>query len=148
MSSKKVWVGRVSEGRDPITGKQRLHWIGRYKTKRERDDAVARARIEKPWETKAQGPMCEDWAIRYLERYAQRNKHSSTATAIHCLKPFRRDFGSRPLDSITHVEAEDWAQRVPKGVLPRVIALFNYAMQMRVVDHNPFGGLGGQRTSR
>lgn len=49
-SKKKVWVGRVSDGRDPITGRQRLHWIGRYPTKRERDDAVARARIERPWQ--------------------------------------------------------------------------------------------------
>ena len=46
---RKAWVARVFLGRDP-DGKQQFHWVGRYSTKRERDDAVARAKAERPWE--------------------------------------------------------------------------------------------------
>ena len=37
-------------GRDQ-DGKQQFWWVGRFATKRERDDAVAKARTERPWET-------------------------------------------------------------------------------------------------
>ncbi|MGH3610394.1 MAG: tyrosine-type recombinase/integrase, partial [Pseudonocardiaceae bacterium] len=42
--------------------------------------------------------------------------------------------------------AEDWAATVLPSQRPRVVTLFNYAVQMGVVERNPFGGLGGQRT--
>jgi hypothetical protein len=42
-------MGRVFLGRDQ-KGKQHYWWVGRFATKRARDDAVAAARRERPWE--------------------------------------------------------------------------------------------------
>ena len=50
MPSKKIWVGRIRRGKDPETGRPAYHWVGRFSSKRERDAAVAKVRIEKPWE--------------------------------------------------------------------------------------------------
>jgi hypothetical protein len=46
---RKTWEGRVFLGRDQ-DGKQQYWWVGRFSTRRERDDAVALARSERPWE--------------------------------------------------------------------------------------------------
>jgi integrase len=91
-----------------------------------------------------------DLADRYLDRYErlveQRSvKASSLGTATQAMKTFRATFGHRPVRSITPVEAEDWVQTVPAYVASRVVALFNYALRMRIVEHNPFSGLGGDR---
>lgn len=144
--SKKQWQGRVFLGRE--NGQQRFYWVGRFPTRRERDKAVAKAITERPWEKPLapDGPTCDEWADRYLELYAERHKHSSYETATHCLKRFRKDFGSRPLRSITRLEAEDWCRRVPKSALPRVVAMFNYAVEMEIIGRNPFAGFGGDRS--
>lgn len=138
------WAGRVFIARDD-DGKQQYHWLGRFDTKRERDAAVARARLEKPWLAQAGAITGDQWADRYLDRYQQRNKPSSYDTARHALMRFRREFGRRAISSITPVEAEDWAQTVPRSILPTVVAMFNYALRMQVIDSNPFAGLGGGR---
>ena len=66
---RKTWTGRVYLGRDE-NRRQEFHWVGRFASKRERDDAVARARAEKPWEEKSASAMtCGEWADRYLDRY-------------------------------------------------------------------------------
>lgn len=145
---KKVWQARITR-RDENGVQRVIWWGGRFGTRRERDDAVALARVTKPWEQQQPDQMtCDQWADRYLAKYERENKHSSFETATHCLKPFRKDFGNRTLASITPLEAEDWARTVPRSILPRVVSLFNYAKQLRVIDHNPFDGRGGDRTSR
>src|SRR5262245_5077359 len=145
---RKTWPGRVFIGRDEH-GKQLFHWVGRFDTKRERDDAVAKARTEKPWLATAPAQMtCEEWADRYLKRYERLNKSTSVDTARQALKPFRAEFGHRPIGSIEPVEAEDWAETVTAGKLPQVVALFNYAMSKRAIDFNPFGGLSGGSRGR
>ena len=140
---KTSWPGRVFIGRDQ-DGKQQFHWVGRFPTKRERDRAVERARIERPWEQPAQ-ITCDEWADRYLERYERLHKQSSLDTARGSLKAFLSAYGPRSVASITPVEAEDWAQTVPRSALPQVVAMFGYAVRMQIIDRNPFAGLGGGR---
>ena len=102
---RKTWMGRVYLGRDE-NGKQQFYWVGRFDTKRERDDAVARARTERPWETAAEpdGMTCDEWADRMLDRMesgalrtsaGRRYKDSSIDTARSSLKAFRAEFGDR-----------------------------------------------------
>jgi integrase len=149
-SKRKTWNGRIYLGRNP-DGTQAFYWVGRFATKRERDAAVAKARTEKPWQNKRPAELtCGEWADRYLARYERlvekrERKASSLDTARLSLKAFRASFGARPVVSIEPVEAEDWAQTVPASAVPQVVAMFNYAKRMRIIDHNPFDGLGGGR---
>jgi integrase len=136
------------------TGRELYEWVGRFATKKERDSAVARRRVELEDERAAHAMRrddpgavvtCGEWADRYLDRYSLRNKASSLSTVRQSLKAFRAEFGARPVGEITPLEAEDWVGTVPRSVVPQVVALFNYAMKQRVVTHNPFSGLGAGR---
>lgn len=151
MSSKrKTWAGRIFLGRDE-NGKQTFYWVGRFATKRERDDAVAKARTERPWDVKPSAQTTGgEWADRYIARYErlverQERKASSLDTAARSLAAFRATFGAQPISSIDPVEAEDWAATVPGWAVPQVVTMFNYAVRLRVIDHNPFAGLGAIR---
>jgi integrase len=138
----------VYTGRDE-NGQQQFHWVGRFPTKRERDDAVAKARTEKPWlQTPSHQMTCEEWAQRYLARYGRLNKATSHQTAVQALKPFRKQFGHRPIGDVGFVEAEDWANTVPAAGLSQVVAMFNYVKAKRAIEHNPFAGLGGGSRGR
>lgn len=143
--ARRVWTGRIFLSRDE-NGKQRFYWVGRFSTKRERDDAVARARTERPWEAQTPDQMtCDEWAERYLARYAETRKASSLDTAERALKRFRSDFGARAIGSLAPIEVEDWVGTVPRWAVPQVVAMFNYAKRMRVIGHNPFDGLSHRR---
>ena len=154
----KSWPGRVYLGRDE-NGQQQFYWVGRFATRRERDDAVAKARTERPWET-ALGPdepTCDEWADRFLTRMesgALRTrsgrpfKHSSIDTAHSSLKAFRKEFGPRSPGSITRIEAEDWAARVQPSKLPMVVALMNDLQRAEIIDRNRFLGLGRRAVGR
>ncbi|HEY3946630.1 MAG TPA: tyrosine-type recombinase/integrase [Solirubrobacteraceae bacterium] len=149
MSKRKTWTGRIYVGRDD-KGRQQFYWVGRFATKRERDQAVALARVKRSWEAAAPA-SCGEWVDRYLTRYrrlvaAGELKWSSLDTTQSAIKAFRRDFADRPLDSITPVEAEDWAMTVPPSAVAQAVAVFNYAVRMRAAAHNPFLGLGGKRS--
>jgi len=151
-SKRKTWVGRVH------LGAGRYHWVGRFTTKRERDDAVAKARIEKPWEA-AQAPEepdCNWWADRLLERRetgaaltrsGRRYKDSSVDQARSDLRPFRAEFGHRTPGSITRTEAEDWAAKHRRSV-PVVITLMNELYRAEVIDRNRFEGLSRRTEGR
>jgi integrase len=154
MSSKKrSWTGRVFIGRDQ-NGKQQYHWVGRFPTKRERDDAIARARIEKPWEQRPPDPTaitCEQLAARYLRRYEEfvdrgERKSSSFDTVERELRKFRSLYGDQPVVSVTPILAEDWALTVPRSSLPRIRAVFHYGTRLEVIHRNPFDGVGGPRS--
>lgn len=158
MASKpKTWTGRVYIGRDE-SGKQLFHWVGRFDRKRDRDEAVARARAEKPWQTDVlHEPTCDEWADRFLARMesgalrtksGRRFKDSSIDTARSSLRAFRAEFGSRTLRSISRVEAEDWAERVPLSKLPIVITLMNEAYRAELIDRNRFEGLSRRPEGR
>jgi integrase len=55
------------------------------------------------------------------------------------LRPFLRDFGARPIDSIERREALRWAKQHPNSARP-VSAMFNDAIDDEVVSANPFAG--------
>lgn len=157
-NKRKSYEGRVFLGRDE-DGKQIYQWVGRFPTKRERDDAVARARTERPWENEP-GPdeqTCEVWADRYLERMesgalrtksGRRYKASSIDTRRSGFRAFCAEFGNRTPGSITRVEAENWAARTSTGKLPSVIALMNDLLRAEVIDRNRFAGLAPRAIGR
>ena len=155
---RKTWPGRVYLGRDE-NSRQRFWWVGRFSTRRERDDAVARARVARPWETRrAPDEMsCDQWADRFLARMesgafrtkaGRRFKDSSIDTARTALKAFRAEFGDRSPHSITRVEAEDWAARVRPSKLPIVVTLMNGLYRAEVIDRNRFEGLSRRSHGR
>ena len=151
MSTKKrSWTGRIFIGRDE-NGRQQFHWVGRFPTKRERDDAVARARTGRPWEAPSEPEEMTGDALadRYLTWYEGRNKASSADTARHSLKAFRKEFGTRTLASITTIEAEDWTAATSPAYLKATTSMFAYAMKRKLADENPFAGLarGGRGRS-
>jgi len=119
MPSKKIWVGRIRRGKDPETGRPAYHWVGRFSSKRERDAAVAKVRIEKPWEAKPLSEMSgNEVADAFLADYELSNKASSLITATHALKAFRRAFGTRRFAEIDRQEAKNWARATPPSYAP------------------------------
>jgi integrase len=147
-----VYLGRDEQG------KQQFWWVGRFATKRERDDAVAAARTERPWENgySPDGLTCDEWADRMLARMqsgalrtrgGRRYKDSSIDTARSQLKAFRAEFGSRVPRSITRTEAEDWAATVAPSALPIVIQMMNGLERAEEIDRNRFQGLSRRPTT-
>jgi hypothetical protein len=151
LSKKKEWSGRIYLARDD-EGKQRFHWVGRFKTRRERDERVAEERVR----IKAEGCGCEACAAtgknqvagggvlltvdaqadRYLADYGRRNKESSWDTQTQRLKRFRRDLGGRALD-IPRAELKDWFNGegaykeqgpVPIGDRQAIVSFYNHAI--------------------
>jgi integrase len=148
---RKTWMGRVFFGRDEH-GKQQYWWVGRFATRRERDDAVAAARLERPWENGLgpDGVTCDEWADRMLARMesgalrtrgGRKFKDSSIDTARSQLKACRAEFGPRTPRSITRTEAEDWAATVQPSALPIVVRLMNDLVRAEEIDRNRFQGL-------
>ena len=154
---KRTWTGRIYLSTGP-DGDQRYHWVGRFSSKRERDDAVARARSERPWETEPADQMtCDQWADRLLERMqtgalrtraGRRFKDSSIDTARSSLKPFRAAFGPRVPHTITRREAEDWAAETSASHLPTVVFLMNQVYRAEEIDRNRFEGLSRRAEGR
>jgi integrase len=140
--TRKAYVGRV------YLGHGKYHWVGRFPTRKARDAAVARARGELVRDRATEGLTCDEWAERFLARYERERKASSTDKTRAALRRFRADFGDRPLDSITRMEAMDWAARVPPSALPVVITLMNAGLDAELIERNPFRGLGRRSTGR
>jgi integrase len=159
MSSKKrrSWLGRVYLRRDE-DGTQQYHYVGRFATKRERDDAVARARIERPWEREQSAAMLvADYVADVLERMEsgalltrqeRRFKRSSVDAARSRLRGLAREFGDRPLDGISRHDAIRWAELASAGVVADTVVLFNRAVDEELLARNPFRGLGRRAGSR
>ena len=145
---RKQWTGRIYLGRDP-DGKQLFHWVGRFPTRRERDEAVAQARVG----LRSQQPllpMCDEYVDRYLVEYERFHKRSSYDTARQRLRLFRDHFEGRTLDSIDRAEAKEWAATVPPSCVPMVVTLFNHAIveDDLPLRRNPFRGLGRRTKGR
>lgn len=145
-TKRKTWVGRVH------LGGGRYHWVGRFPTRAERNEAVARAKVERPWDATASADewTVDQWAARFLARMEsgdlrtrgdRRYKDSSIDTARGQLKALRAEFGGRGLNSITRVEAEDWAARVRPSAIPIAIQLMGAAYRAELIDRNRFEGL-------
>lgn len=155
MSKKRKWIARIYLGRDE-NGRQQFDWIGRFDTKRERDDAVTARRAELKEGPRYVFPACDVYVDRYLREYGRAHKGSSHGTATDSLRRFRRDFAGRPLD-IGRAEAKDWANgdgewrsRPPAGSVLAVVTLYNHAINEDDIPlpRNPFRGLGQRSKGR
>lgn len=135
MGKRKQYTGRV------YLGKGEYRWVGRFDTRRERDQRVAEARVQIARQRDVERMTVNDWAARYLARYERSHKASSLITMKAGLKAFLKEMGDRPLRSITRVEAMDWAHSSPPFRIPAVAAMFSAAVDAELIDRNPFRGL-------
>lgn len=153
----KKWHGRVYLGQD-ADGKQLIKWVGRFDTKRERDRAVAQARLELEQGGRADLPTCDAYVDRYLAEYARTHKESSYGAAKQRLSRFRKDFAGYPLD-ISRAEAKDWVNGegrwslkgpVKVSIIPAVVALYNHAIDEDDLPlaKNPFRKLSRRSKGR
>lgn len=156
MSKKKRWVGRIYLGRE--NGKQQFEWVGRFPTRRERDDAVAKRRTELRTGACDELPTCDEYVDRYLREYERAHKGSSHGTQEDGLKRFRSDFEGRRLD-ISRGEAKDWVNGegnwaargpVPASSVHPVVTLYNHAIDEDdlPLPRNPFRNLGRRSKGR
>jgi integrase len=84
---------------------------------------------------------CNDVADEWISEYEERHKSSSLTTARQSLKPFRAEFGDRPIGSITREEAKRWAKTQPRSALPVVVTLMNWAVDEELIPLNRFNRL-------
>jgi integrase len=154
----KRYLGRVYLGQD-ANGKQLWHWVGRFERKRDCDAAVAKARTEKPWEEDAPADemTCGLWADRFLARMesgALRTKSGRRFQGVEhrhgpqLAQGVQEEFGDRFPRSITRVEAEDWAEKVPPSRIPIVVTLMNELYRAEEIDRNRFEGLSRRSEGR
>lgn len=134
MTPKKRYTARIHIG----GGKYK--WVGRFATRRERDEAKAKARVELANAREVSALTVEGWAVRFLARYEKTRKDSSYTTALQALKQFRAELGDRPLVSITRLEAMDWVEAGKSGV-GVLQTMFAEAVDAEILDRNPFRGL-------
>lgn len=158
MSKKpKRWVGRIYLGRDE-NGRQQFDWVGRYATRRERDDAVAARRTQLRHSEGVTLPFVAAYVDRYLAEYERLHKDSSHSTQAAALKRFRDDFKDRRLD-IPRSEAKDWVNGtgkwashgpVPGSSVSPVVTLYNHAINEDDLPlaRNPFRSLGQRSRGR
>lgn len=139
---RKRYVGRV------YLGHGKRQWVGRFATKKARDDAVAAAKVELSKRRRGDQLTCGEWAERFLARYRRDRKDSSYTAARSALTAFTKDFGDRPIGDISRIEAMDWAERVAAYRLPVVVTLFNAAVDAELVERNPFRGLSRRTRGR
>jgi integrase len=122
-------------GRVWVDGTER--YLGYFCSKRERTAAqeAYKVGLRNPVPTDR---TCDDVAGEFLADYEERHKASSLTTARQSLKPFRDEFGDRPLGSITRDEAKRWAKTQPGASQPVVVTLFNWAIDEEMIPTNPF----------
>lgn len=156
--TKKRWAGRVYLGRDE-NGRQQFDWVGRFSTRRERDDAVAARRTQLRLDQQPQLPAVDTYIDRYLAEYERRHKDSSHATQTERLKRFRNDFAGRRLDEIDRTEAKDWVNGegrwtnqgpAPVFCVSAIVTLFNHAIDDDdlPIARNPFRKLSHRSKGR
>lgn len=141
MGKPKKYVARI------YLGDGQYRWVGRYTTRKERDDAKAEARTKLKQHDPAKMTVGE-YADRFLRDYPKGRKQSSVDQAKSALRPFLRDFGHRELRSITRVEAKDWAHHAKPHWLPVVVTVMNQALDDELLDRNPFRGLAKRTDGR
>lgn len=173
MARNRRWQGRIFLGRDG-DGAQQYHWVGRFDTRRERDEAVRKEYVRLEDEGcdcdacvamgKFQGargtafPLIEVQVERYLADYERRNRGSSHDAQTGRLKRFRRELGHRTVD-IPRPELKDWMMaegkfrdQDPVPVCDRAAIVTFYNHQIDEEDlplpKNPARGLGQRYKGR
>lgn len=172
MSANK-WQGRIFLGRDDEQ-KQRYHWVGRFRTKKERDEEVARERVR----IEEHGCDCDDCKAmgrkgvasttapkighqvdRYLADYRKKNRRSSHDTQTGRLARLKADHGDRAMDAFLRPELKDWIAAegdyedkdpVPVGHIPGIVSFYNWSIVDDEVEMpkglSPARGLSEKRT--
>lgn len=154
---KKPYVGRVYIRRDE-NGKQIFEYVGRFAKKKERDEAVAKAKEAKARASSNAIPLCDEYVDRYLAEYERRYRDSSLEIATARLARFRKDFAGRTMD-IPRAELKDWmngegvwshSPPLTMGYRPGIVALYYYAIDEDDVplERNPARKLGKQPKSK
>lgn len=155
---KNPWEGRIYIGRDEETGKQLFHWVGRFATKRERDEAVKAERDRLADEVAEELPTCDEYVDRFVADAWRRLKRSTVESYEERLERFREDFAGWRLD-LRRREAKDWVNGegrwedegpVSSGEVQVVVTLYNHAIDeddLRL-EHNPFRKLGKRTRGR
>lgn len=169
MSANK-WQGRIYLGRDD-DNKERYHWVGRYRTRKERNDAVAaeKVRIERDGcdckDCGAMGrkgvarqtvPTIGEQLDRYLAAYRRANKESSWETQTTRTARLRADHGDRPITDLQRPELKDWIvaegeyegkEPVPISHVPAIVSFYNWSIDDDEVPlpKSPARGLSDKR---
>lgn len=117
------------------TGKK--EWIGTFPTRAAARTAEAEALLRmkgsKRWKA-------SEFADYWIATYERKVKPSTAHTARQALKRFKAVFKDLPLDAITNVAASEFAAKHNASV-PPITTMFNAAIRMQAVEHNPFAGL-------
>jgi integrase len=148
-TKKKTYTARIYLGTDE-NGKQLWHWVGRFATAKERNEAKAQALVDlkNKGDEEAAVPTVAEYSKTYLAEYQKKNKDSSYDTARSQINWVVEKFGTRPIDSITRAEAKGWAMKQPPSRLPQIVAMFNQAKEDELIERNPFRGLSQKSKGR
>ncbi len=155
---KNPWEGRIYLGRDEETGTQLFHWVGRFATKRERNEAVREARNRLAEEAAEELPTCDEYVDRFLADAWRRLKRSTAESYEERLQRFREDFAGRRLGQRRR-EAKDWVNGegrweeegpVSSGEVQAVVTLHNHAIDEDdlPLERNPYRKLGKRTKGR
>jgi integrase len=153
------WQGRIYLGLDE-DGEQCYHWVGRFATRKARNEAVSDERTR----IKAEGCDCTGCKMmgrqgiaistlptigkqldRYLADYGRRNRGSSLDTQTGRLTRLRADHGDRAIDALPRAELKDWlagegawegSDPVPASHVPAIVSFFNWTIDD---DDQPIG---------
>ncbi len=155
------WSGRVSY-------KGRKRWVGtfdgleEYKAASKETLAQLREEVERGWRAPtptvlefagasidpASGRIDMTWPDGQRAHKERGRKASSVRRMREGLKPFLREFGTRPLDSFTRSEALGWQQSHGANTVQSVRQLFNHALDHDLVGVNHFARIGASKRKR
>lgn len=88
------------------------------------------------------GHVIDEW----LSTYAVTLKPKTQKTYRQNIRAFKRAFETRPVDSLTYLELQKWANEVPKGYVSVAKNAFSWAVTARLMTENPFAQIVVRRT--
>jgi integrase len=122
-----------------------LVWVpgGPWKTKREAAEAEQALRKRGP-ESEV---TCRSFAERWLEEWP-REAVSTRALYAQAAQRFSDEFGDRPVQDVSRVEARSWSLGVPRNLSKIIGTLYEDARNVGLVDSNPFANLRLPKSER
>ena len=147
MSYRKKGNGWVVEIYDPMTKRKRHvkpsdFGIDPPRTERQAR-ALERAALNARDQTRPGGAdeTCGSFARRWADDYGARRGESTREHNRERVKAFGDQYADRTLRSISREEARNWAGE-RAGTVPALRAMFNDAVEDKLVNDNPFARLG------